>query len=112
MLSQLYKFGKIGYVGGGFGKGIHNILEAAVYGTPVLFGPNHSRSMEAKELIDVGGAFEINTKEQLKEKVMTLLNDHSTYELSAAASKKYVEGKTGATGIIYNYIALNRLLTN
>ena len=63
MLSRLYKYAYITYIGGGFGKGIHNTLEAAVYGKPVLFGPVYHKFNEAMDLISAGGAISINNTE-------------------------------------------------
>lgn len=63
LLSSLYRYGKIAYVGGGFGVGIHNILEAAVYNIPVIFGPNFKKFREATQLIEIGGAYSIHNKE-------------------------------------------------
>ena len=63
MLSKLYQYATITYVGGGFSKGIHNTLEAAVYGKPVLFGPNYEKFKEAIGLIETGGGFCINIKQ-------------------------------------------------
>ena len=59
-LSHLYRYGTLAYIGGGFGKGIHNILEAATYGLPVIFGPNYRKFSEAVELIERGGAFAVH----------------------------------------------------
>ncbi|MBK9149779.1 MAG: 3-deoxy-D-manno-octulosonic acid transferase [Saprospiraceae bacterium] len=69
MLNNLYKIAFTAYIGGGFGRGIHNILEAAVYGIPVFFGPNHQKFKEAHELIDLNVAFEVNSTEALEKKV-------------------------------------------
>ena len=62
-LSYLYRYGTLAYIGGGFGKGIHNILEAATYGLPVIFGPNHQKFSEAMELVQLGGAFPVSSKD-------------------------------------------------
>ena len=64
-LSYLYRYGTLAYIGGGFGKGIHNILEAATYGMPVIFGPAHGKFSEALELIAQGGAFPIRSESEL-----------------------------------------------
>ena len=74
MLSGLYAYGQIAYIGGGFGKGIHNTLEAAVFGVPVIFGPRYKTFREAVNLVSVGAAFSINTYEQLFTKVELLLS--------------------------------------
>src|SRR5690606_33990431 len=72
MLSSLYQYGQIAYIGGGFGVGIHNTLEAAAFGLPVIFGPNYKRFLEAKMLISEKAAFSIKNEEELLE-VMTKL---------------------------------------
>lgn len=96
MLSSLYQYGTIAYIGGGFGKGIHNILEAATFGLPVIFGPNYQKFAEAVELSNLGGAFSINSKADL-EKVFHLLHDEQVLKTASHISKYYVESRTGAT---------------
>lgn len=113
MLSRLYHYGTITFVGGGFTKsGIHNTLEAAVYGKPIFFGPNYQKFKEAKDLIAVGGACSISTSEEFKIKTDHLLNDPETLSKAGEASKKYVEENTGATKKILQFIQEKRLLTN
>jgi 3-deoxy-D-manno-octulosonic-acid transferase len=113
ILSRLYKYATITYVGGGFTRdGIHNILEAAVYGKPVLFGPNHKKYREAKELIDYGGGFSIARSGELKSKTGNLLSDDILYKKTSVASLQYINSKKGATEKIINYIQEKRLLTN
>ncbi len=97
LLSSIYKYGQIAYIGGGFGKGIHNTLEAATYGMPVIFGPNHKRFKEALDLLDCKAAFTYNTAEELKNVLDTLRFDLPTMEKAKAAAAKYVNGMCGAT---------------
>ncbi|NLN95110.1 MAG: 3-deoxy-D-manno-octulosonic acid transferase [Bacteroidales bacterium] len=97
MLSKLYRYAKITYIGGGFGAGIHNILEAAVYGVPVVFGPNHHKFQEALDLIASGGAYAINSYEGLKKTILNLSDNINAWQKSADASNYYVAGKCGAT---------------
>lgn len=97
LLSSIYRYGEIAYIGGGFGKGIHNILEAAVYGVPVIFGPKHSKFMEAKELLEAGGAFSIQTGEELNSCLDRLLGDAAFLEQAGGNAGRYVEERTGAT---------------
>jgi 3-deoxy-D-manno-octulosonic-acid transferase len=112
MLSRLYKYAHVAYVGGGFTKdGVHNVLEAAVYGKPVLFGSNYQKYKEAIDLAEVGGAISISDPEKLYETLMILLNDESDYDARCNASKKYVSENKGATEKVLNYIEMNRLLT-
>ncbi len=113
MLSRLYHYATICYVGGGFGDdGIHNILEAAVYGKPVVFGPVYDKYFEAEELLDCGGAFSIEDSLGLEELFRELLDDTQVYQHAASASGAYVKSKAGATQKIMDYIEANRLLTN
>jgi 3-deoxy-D-manno-octulosonic-acid transferase len=76
LLSKLYKYGSLAYIGGGFNAGIHNILEPAAFGLPVLFGPRHGKFREAVELISKGGAFPVEDYATLKKGVRFLLDDH------------------------------------
>lgn len=100
MLSQLYQYGTIAYIGGGFGVGIHNILEAAAFGLPVFMGPNSHKFNEAKELIELGGAFEVTKPDELIKKANKLLNDKTELSKAAKISKTYVLKGCGATEII------------
>jgi 3-deoxy-D-manno-octulosonic-acid transferase len=112
MLSRLYKYAFIAFVGGGFTKdGIHNILEAAVYGKPVVFGENYKKYREAIELIDIGGAKSFSDKDELYRILVSLLTDEKEYDQYCTTSKKYVWENRGATDKIFGYIAENRLLT-
>ena len=112
MLSRLYSSATITYIGGGFNKsGIHNTLEAAVYGKPVLFGPNYRKFREARELITAGGASSISNAAELKTKMDQLLTDPGYLFKCGRASKEYVMKNTGATQTVMNYIQAKRLLT-
>lgn len=113
MLSRLYNYASITYVGGGFtSDGVHNVLEAAVYGKPVVFGKNFRKYKEAAELIEVEGAKSFSNYEELYQILITLLNDEVDYRLRSEASKNYVWSNQGATEKIMHYIAENRLLTS
>lgn len=103
MLSSLYQYGTIAFIGGGFGKGIHNILEAATFGLPVIFGPNYQKFAEAKELIKLGGAFSTNDVAEF-EKTMQLLSDEQVLKTASQISKMYVQGRVGATDKILSKI--------
>jgi 3-deoxy-D-manno-octulosonic-acid transferase len=112
MLSRLYKYAFITYVGGGFTKdGVHNVLEAAVYGKPVLFGNNYKKYKEAADLINVGGAISFSDPAELREILLTLLSNENDYESKCDASKNYVGSHKGATEKVIDYIEINRLLT-
>jgi 3-deoxy-D-manno-octulosonic-acid transferase len=111
MLSRLYHYATICYVGGGFGDdGIHNILEAAVYSKPVLFGPVYDKYFEADGLLDEGGAFTIEDALELENLLKELLGNKPFYEAAAQAAGKYVTDNAGATIKAMKYIQENRLL--
>ena len=113
MLSKLYKYATITYVGGGFGdSGIHNVLEAAVFGKPVIFGPEYEKFEEAKGLLACGAAFSIDSAVELESLLQDLESDNQKLESSGVAAKNYVYEHRGATETIMNYIHANRLLTN
>ncbi len=112
MLARLYRYADIAYLGGGFGDdGVHNVLEAAVFGKPVIFGPVYDKFFEAIELLDSGGAISIENALQL-ESVLEMLWSHQDELIkSGNAARNYVYSKAGATEIILEYIQRNRLLT-
>ena len=101
LLSSIYRFGQVAYIGGGFGVGIHNTIEAAVYGVPVLFGPNYHHFREAQGLIDAGAARSISNYAELEEALETAFAQHETIGAKAA---QYVESELGATAKIYKEI--------
>ncbi len=87
MLSRLYQYATITYIGGGFNKsGIHNTLEAAVWSKPVIFGPNYQKFKEAKELIEEGAAFSIENETELKEVVQKLFTNIERLKESSVAT--------------------------
>jgi 3-deoxy-D-manno-octulosonic-acid transferase len=102
ILSSVYRYGKIGYIGGGFGVGIHNTLEAATFGLPIIFGPNYQKFQEAKDLVDLRAAFTIENYDQLSEIFDQLGKDALMLEQSSTASKEYVKSHVGATLAILN----------
>ena len=101
LLSSIYRFGQVAYIGGGFGVGIHNTIEAAVYGVPVLFGPNYRHFREAKGLIEAGAARSIASYPELESALDTAFAQHA--EIGAKAAE-YVESELGATDKIYREI--------
>lgn len=105
MLSSLYKYGNMAYIGGGFGTGIHNILEAATFGLPVIFGPNYSKFNEAIELISLGGAFSIENQNEL-EATFTKLCDENTNHSCSKICSDYVQNNIGATEIILKGVTI------
>lgn len=112
LLSRLYKYATITYIGGGFGKGIHNTLEAAVYGKPVLFGPVFHKFREAADLIQNGGAISVASEEECTRTIKQLLQDREAYAKTCSNSRDYVYSNRGATQRIINYIQEKRLLTS
>ena len=98
LLSSIYTFGHVAYIGGGFGEGIHNTIEAAAYGMPVLFGPNYDIFREAHELINIQAARSIHNYHELDEALHTALNQHTEIGARAAA---YVESELGTTDKIF-----------
>jgi 3-deoxy-D-manno-octulosonic-acid transferase len=104
MLSSAYRYASVAAVGGGFGKGIHNILEPACWGIPVIFGPNHTKFREAVELLKSGGARSFGNYDEFKSILDKWLTDEHAYSDSATAAGSYVRDNTGATDIILKYI--------
>ncbi|MBR6166866.1 MAG: hypothetical protein IKQ50_00290, partial [Paludibacteraceae bacterium] len=101
LLSSIYTFGHVAYIGGGFGEGIHNTIEAAAYGLPVVFGPNYAIFREAHDLINAQAARSINNYSELEEALNTALAQHTEIGAKAAA---YVQAELGATEKIYKEI--------
>lgn len=107
MLSLLYRFGKYSYVGGGFGRGIHNILEAAVYGKPVFFGPNFKKFREARDLKAMGCGIVVKKSSDLKAEFSKLEANADEYTKLSLKSQKYIEDRKGATEILMNFLRMN-----
>lgn len=100
ILSNLYQYAYLAYIGGAFGKGLHNILEAATFGKPVIFGPNYKKFGEAVELIDRGGAFCIHNADELTDISTHLSKDESAYDQASLQCSTYVASMKGATSLI------------
>jgi len=112
MLSKLYHYATLTYIGGGFGgAGIHNILEAVVYGKPVLFGPVNQKSREAQDLLESGAAFTVLNALELESLLDLLLKDKEKCTRLGKIAADYVRKESGATVKIMDYIQENRLLT-
>lgn len=103
ILSHLYRYGHYAYVGGGFGKGLHNILEAATFGIPIFFGPNYEKFNEAKELIHLKGAFSITNSNALNSVLENFQSNPQKKKACDEINKSYVQSKRGATQKILNY---------
>lgn len=111
MLSRLYHYADITYVGGAFGEGLHNILEAAVYGKPVIFGPDYDKFAEAVGLVKCMAATPINNALELEEELTFLLTNADELAAASKEAKNYVYAKRGATEKIIQFIQEKRLLT-
>lgn len=104
MLSRLYRYGEFAFVGGAFGKGLHNILEAACYGIPIFFGNrNYQKYNEANDLIMRGGAFEVSGYAELKAKYELMIDRPENFLLACEVTRTYVEENLGATKKIMDY---------
>ena len=104
LLSSIYRYGEISYIGGGFGVGIHNVLEAAVYGIPVIFGPNNKKFREAQHLLANKGGFEINGYDDFEQLMNRFLSDEAYLKQSGKAAGDYVKGNAGAMELIMNHV--------
>ena len=100
LLSSIYRYGEISYIGGGFGVGIHNVLEAAVYGIPVIFGPNNKKFREAQHLLANKGGFEIHGYDDFEQLMNKFLTDEAYLKQSGKAAGDYVKGNAGAMELI------------
>lgn len=101
-LSSLYRYADIAYIGGGFGAGIHNLNEAAVYGMPVIFGPNHSKFKEAADLIACKGGYSFATPQEFAAIMNTLTTSPAALATSGEAAGAYIRANLGATDRIYS----------
>ncbi len=99
-LSSLYQYCDVAFIGGGFGKAIHNILEAVTFGKPVIFGPAHDKFKEALDLIRLGGAFAVRNEQDFISIFDKLNSDRALYDHASEICKKYVEENCGATEMI------------
>lgn len=106
LLSNMYHYGDVAYVGGGFGVGIHNTLEAAVWDMPVIFGPNNKKFQEAQGLLKSGGGFEINTYEDFEGLMLSLMNDAEFLRQAGEKAGAFVASLSGATGKVLSQVKL------
>ena len=97
LLARLYRHGDVAYVGGGFGEGIHSLLEPAAWGLPVIFGPRHAKFAEARALIAAGAGFEVGNIDQLRTVLQRLLTDPEARRTAGEAAARYVREQAGAT---------------
>ena len=106
LLSSMYHYGDVAYVGGGFGVGIHNTLEAAVWDMPVIFGPNNKKFQEAQGLLKSGGGFEINTYEDFEGLMQSLMNDAEFLRQAGEKAGAFVASLSGATDKVLSKVKL------
>lgn len=105
LLASLYRYATVAYIGGGFGSGIHNVPEAAVYGVPVIFGPKHHKFREAGDLIACGGGFSISTADDLNRIADKLINDPQEQAKAGKAAGDYIAESIGATQTIVDMLS-------
>ena len=106
LLSSMYNYGDVAYIGGGFGVGIHNTLEAAVWNMPVIFGPNNKKFQEAQGLLKSGGGFEINTYEDFEGLMSSMMNDAAFLKQAGDKAGAFVASLSGATGKVLAKVKL------
>lgn len=106
LLSSIYRYGSMAFVGGGFGAGIHNVLEAAVYGIPVFFGPNNRKFQEAQQLKACGGGLEVIATCDFAEKMEAFAADEALLEYAGKAAGDLVATNAGATARIFEHLGL------
>ena len=106
LLSSIYHYGDVAYIGGGFGVGIHNVLEAAVWGMPVVFGPNNKRFAEAQGLLASRGGFEVSDYETFAQTMEKFSSDEVHLQQSKEAANNYVKKLSGATDKVFSSIKL------
>ena len=104
LLSSIYHYGELAYVGGGFGVGIHNVLEAAVWDIPVIFGPNNKRFQEAQGLLASQGGREINDRESFRRVMTTFMKDSTALSDAGTQAGRFVNGLSGATDKILQFV--------
>lgn len=106
LLTKIYSYGTIAYVGGGFGNpGIHNILEPATFGIPIVIGPNYANFAEAVQLVTLGGCTVINNKEELKQNLNRLISDETYYKEKAQICKSFIQDNKGATNSVMEIVS-------
>jgi len=106
LLSSLYKYGSIAYIGGGFGVGIHNILEAATFGKPIIFGPKYQKFKEAVDLIKLKGAFSIGDYQEMEKHFDKLLSDKEYLLETSEIAENFVKNNAGAVDLIINVCSI------
>mgnify|MGYP001951696144 CR=1 FL=1 len=104
MLSNLYQYASIAFIGGGFTNALHNILEPAAFGIPVMFGNYHSKFPEAREMMEKGGGIEVKMYEELEEKTLALIANDEDYKTKCNLNSQFIEDRTGAADFIFKEV--------
>ena len=104
LLSSIYRYARVAMIGGGFGSGIHNIPEAAVYGLPTIIGPNNTNFREAQQLLAIHAAFQVNDANDFARIAATLLDDPQAYNAASNAARTYITSNAGATQAIITHL--------
>jgi 3-deoxy-D-manno-octulosonic-acid transferase len=104
ILTKIYSYADVAYIGGGFGVGIHNVLEPASFGIPLIIGPNYQKFQEAVDLVDLNACKVVDNKEDLNTELTTLFNDENYRMQKGKITKSYIEKNIGASQIIMNYM--------
>ncbi|MEM6801845.1 MAG: glycosyltransferase N-terminal domain-containing protein [Bacteroidota bacterium] len=112
MLSRLYHYGDIAYVGGGWGSGLHNILEAASFACPVLIGPKHEKFPEAAEMIEAGGCFEIRDQESLEKQLRILIEEEELRSSVNRINTSFISSRSGATDLVISWMKKEGFINN
>jgi 3-deoxy-D-manno-octulosonic-acid transferase len=112
LLSSIYRFGQLAYIGGGFGKGIHNTLEAAVYGKAILFGPNYLKFKEARDMVNLEGAIEIENKNELLRAIQKILKMNRLTSMGDINRKYVIDRKGGTEKIMLKLFELGIIKVN
>jgi 3-deoxy-D-manno-octulosonic-acid transferase len=113
LLSRLYRYGQIAYVGGGFNRGgIHNVLEPAVYGMPVIFGPVFQKFTEAVDMVKRGSGISVRNPSELRKVLDVLWSNPQLLREKSEDAADFVKSRSGATRAILDQLAANRLLTS
>jgi 3-deoxy-D-manno-octulosonic-acid transferase len=106
VLAEAYRFADVAYIGGSFSTGVHSVIEPAIMGIPVLFGPVHKNSFEAIELLRQQAAFEVNTADDIHQRLVSLMDNERLRHKMGGAARAYVESQLGATDRCMQTLAL------
>ncbi|MBI4646348.1 MAG: glycosyltransferase [Bacteroidia bacterium] len=102
-----YRYGNFAYIGGGFSKNLHNVLEASAFGLPVIIGPNHHKFPEIAEMIELGAVFTVYNSDEFKIILNKLISDSELYKRASYEAGNFVSSRTGTTRIIFDSISMS-----